>query len=184
MSCSAARSTRVSWTTRKSRFSPLVFTQLVNRVTSAAARRKRLTRTSLAPLSKEAGGWGACPNVFASKNDHDFRKMSAAVAIWQSEWQKSHAFGSPTFQVNHQYIREMARFGIIPENTRAEDINPYEADQRYWEIFHYKPKAYEDKISKTTQSGAEKFGARIRQVAVWPVVPARSAQSHSRLAPI
>ena len=73
--------------------------------------------------------------------------MLTAAANWQVEWQKSCSFGSPTFQVNHQYIREMARFGILPENAHAMDVDPYETDQRYWEMFHNKPKTYEDRIS-------------------------------------
>ncbi|MBN2314383.1 MAG: hypothetical protein JXM79_10665 [Sedimentisphaerales bacterium] len=109
------------------------------------ATRPEKSAVLLAPLSKDAGGWGTCPNVFASKNDPDYHKMSAAVAVWQSEWQKSHAFGSPTFQVNSQYIREMARFGILPKNTPAKDVNPYETDQLYWAMFHRTPKVSMDK---------------------------------------
>ena len=118
------------------------------------ATRPEKSAVLLAPLSREAGGWGACPNVFKSKDDPDYRRILTATINWQSEWKKSYVFGSPTFQVNHQYIREMARFGILPENARARDINPYETDQRYWEIFHYKPKTYEGRISRTTESSA------------------------------
>jgi hypothetical protein len=103
------------------------------------ATRPEKSAVLLAPLSKEAGGWEACPNVFTSKNDPDYRRISIALTNWQSAWQKSHAFGSPTFKVNHQYIREMARFGILPDDTRAEDINPYDADQHYWAMFHHTP---------------------------------------------
>jgi hypothetical protein len=101
----------------------------------------------LAPLAKEAGGWGACPDVFKSQDDPDYKIMSTAAANWQAEWQKSHAFGSPAFRVNHQYIREMARFGILPEDTRPENVDPYEIDQRYWKMFHYKPKMYGNRLA-------------------------------------
>jgi hypothetical protein len=74
--------------------------------------------------------------------------MLNAVTNWQAEWQKSHAFGSPTYQVNHQYIREMVRFGILPENTLAENVDPYETDKRYWDMFHYKPKTFENQMAK------------------------------------
>ncbi len=93
-----------------------------------------------APLAKEAGGWGLCPNVFGSKGDPGYRGMLRAVKNWQTEWQKTGAFGSPGFRVNHQYLREMKRFGILEENASAEKIDPYETDQRYWEMFHYSPK--------------------------------------------
>jgi hypothetical protein len=102
----------------------------------------------LAPLAKEAGGWEACPDIFKSKDDPDYKKILAGLKNWQAEWQKSHAFGSPTFQVNHQYIREMVRFGILPENTRAEDVDPYQTDRRYWDMFHYKPEMDENRMAK------------------------------------
>jgi hypothetical protein len=112
------------------------------------ATRPEKSAVLLAPLAKEAGGWEACPNVFESKDDPDYKIMLSAAANWQAEWQKSHAFGSPTFQVNHQYIREMVRFGILPENTLAQNVDPYETDRRYWEMFDYKPKTHENQMVK------------------------------------
>jgi hypothetical protein len=119
------------------------------------ATRPEKSSVLLAPLRKDAGGWGICPNVFKSKCDPDYKIMSTAATNWQAEWQKSCAFGSPTFQVNRQYIREMVRFGILPENTHAEDVCPYETDRRYWEMFDYKPQTCEDQISRTTEPSDE-----------------------------
>jgi hypothetical protein len=120
------------------------------------ATRPEKSAVLLAPLGKEAGGWGICPDVFKSKDDPDYKIMSGAATNWQVEWQKSFAFGSPTFQVNHQYIREMVRFGILPENTHAKDVDPYETDRRYWEAFHHKPETYDAQISSTTEPSDEK----------------------------
>jgi hypothetical protein len=113
------------------------------------ATRPEKSAVLLAPLAKEAGGWGACPDVFKSKDDPDYKIILTAAVKWQAEWQKSHAFGSPTFQVNRQYIREMVRFGILPEDTRPENVDPYQTDQRYWQMFHYKPKLYGNRTVKT-----------------------------------
>jgi len=33
----------------------------------------------------------------------------------------------------------MKWFGILEESESAENIDPYETDQRYWEMFHYNP---------------------------------------------
>jgi hypothetical protein len=112
------------------------------------ATRPEKSAVLLAPLAKEAGGWESCPDVFESKDDPDYKIMLTAASNWQTEWQKSHAFGSPTFQVNHQYIREMVRFGILPENTLAENVDPYETDRRYWEMFRYEPKTHENRMVK------------------------------------
>ena len=62
--------------------------------------------------------------------------MEHAALDWQTAWRKSRVFGSPNFQVNHQYLREMVRFGILPENTPLDQIDPYQTDQRYWQMFH------------------------------------------------
>lgn len=93
----------------------------------------------MAPLEKGAGGWGSCPNVFNSKDDEDYKIIEQAAKNWQKEWQKAGRFGSPTFQVNRQYIRELVRFGILPENISPDKINPYETDRLYWEMFIHDP---------------------------------------------
>ena len=103
----------------------------------------------LAPLAKEAGGWGTCPNVFTSKQDPDYQKMARATRNWQTQWQKARVFGSPDFQVNHQYLREMVRFGILPEGTPLDQIDPYRTDQRYWKMFHYRPQAAENLVTRS-----------------------------------
>ena len=113
------------------------------------ATRPEKSAVLLAPLAKDAGGWGACPDVFASQDDPDYKTMLTALTNWQAEWQKSCAFGSPAFQVNSQYIREMVRFGILPQDTRAEDVNPYEVDRRYWEMFRYEPEEHQTRIGET-----------------------------------
>jgi hypothetical protein len=101
----------------------------------------------MAPLAGEAGGWGVCPEVFASRDDPDFRVMAAAAVDWQQAWLKSGVFGSPTFQVNRQYLREMVRFGVLPENTPLETVDPYRTDQRYWELFHTPTVSPGDRLS-------------------------------------
>jgi len=43
------------------------------------------------------------------------------------------------------------RFGILPENTHAADVDPYETDQLYWKMFHYEPDTYETHVSRTPE---------------------------------
>ena len=73
------------------------------------------------------------------------QKMARAARNWQTQWQKSGVFGSPSFQVNHQYLREMVRFGVLPEGTPLDQIDPYETDQKYWRMFHHRP-SREDRL--------------------------------------
>jgi hypothetical protein len=49
----------------------------------------------------------------------------------------------------------MVRFGILPENTSAEDVDPYETDRRYWEMFHYHPEMPQTQISGITEPRGE-----------------------------
>jgi hypothetical protein len=42
----------------------------------------------------------------------------------------------------------MVRFGILQENTLAQNVDPYETDRRYWEMFDYKPKTHENQMVK------------------------------------
>jgi len=90
-----------------------------------------------APLAKDAGGWGICPDVFMSKDDKDYQILLDAACEWQKEWLKAKRFGTPQFQVNHQYIREMVRFGILDKDTPADKVDPYETDRRYWQLFNH-----------------------------------------------
>jgi hypothetical protein len=112
------------------------------------ATRPNQSAVLLAPLTKEAGGWGICPDVFKSKEDPDYQRMSRAASNWQAAWQTSRAFGSPGFQVNPQYIREMKRFGILPEDISADQVDPYATDQRYWAMFHYRPASHAGQMTR------------------------------------
>ncbi|MBN1124674.1 MAG: hypothetical protein JXA82_06685 [Sedimentisphaerales bacterium] len=107
------------------------------------ATRPEKSAVLMAPLKKDAGGWGACPDVFQSTDDPDYQTLALAVQNWQTEWLKAHRFGTPNFQVNRQYIREMVRFGILPEGTSPEQVDPYKADREYWRMFIYNPEKTE-----------------------------------------
>jgi cytochrome c553 len=103
------------------------------------ATRPKKSAVLMAPLAKAAGGWGICPDVFKSKDEADYKTMAQTVKNWQGEWLKSRSFGSPSFQVNSQYIREMVRFGVLPENTSPEAVDPYATDRKYWQTFAHEP---------------------------------------------
>jgi hypothetical protein len=101
----------------------------------------------MAPLPRAAGGWGVCGDVFKSRDDPDYKTMARAAKAWQAEWLKAGRFGSPSFRVNHQYVREMVRFGILPADITPDKVDPYETDRLYWKKFDYDPAAAEAKAS-------------------------------------
>ncbi|NOZ22016.1 MAG: hypothetical protein GXP25_13120 [Planctomycetes bacterium] len=99
----------------------------------------------LAPLAKEAGGLGICPGpVFKDKNDPDYRKMLAAIAIAKEYLDKTTLYHQPGFHPDEHYIREMKRYGILPKDLPPDaPIDVYATDQAYWRSFWYVPKATE-----------------------------------------
>jgi len=113
----------------------------------------------LAPLAKEAGGYGACREieregkrirvtekaavVFKSKDDPDFKTLLAAIQDAKALHDSDPRWDTPGWKAPPEYIREMKRHGILPESfDRDKDpLDPYEIDKRYWHVVtgHHPP---------------------------------------------
>jgi hypothetical protein len=86
----------------------------------------------LGPLAKEAGGWGSCGTaVFANREDPDCRAVLGAIERGKAVLDDSGIFGTPRFRPNPQYLREMARFGVLTEKPEAA-VDVFAIDQKYW----------------------------------------------------
>jgi len=49
-------------------------------------------------------------------------------------------FDMPGFRPNRHYIREMQRFGFLPQTLGADEpIDVYATDRAYWQSFWYNP---------------------------------------------
>jgi len=91
----------------------------------------------LAPLAKEAGGYGTCPDVFKNQADPDYQILLQSIQASKQGLEKITRFDMENFQPTEGYIREMKRYGIVPpEFEYGEPINVYETDRRYWESLH------------------------------------------------
>jgi mono/diheme cytochrome c family protein len=111
----------------------------------------------LGPLSRQAGGYGACRlvgehgkagqevEVFKDTQDPDYQTLLAMVRAGQENLDEIKRFDMPGFQPRAEYIREMKRFGILPESfdMAKENVDPYETDRRYWRSLWHKPSANE-----------------------------------------
>jgi len=102
----------------------------------------------LAPLSKEAGGWGLCKSansnepaaVFADKNDPDYKKLLEMCNAGKERLEQMKRFDMPDFKPRPEWTREMKRYGILPESTGTNDvINCYPVEKKYWESLWWKP---------------------------------------------
>ena len=95
----------------------------------------------LGPLPKSAGGWGTCGHAFEGTSDGDYQGLLAEIRDRKRQYDRPPRFGMEGFKANKQYIREMKRFGILPENfdLSRDPIDVFETDQRYWQLFWYRP---------------------------------------------
>ena len=99
----------------------------------------------LAPLSKEAGGWGLCHKpgdegpskaVFADKNDADYQRILAMIAAGTKYLGDIKRFDMPGYSPPAPYVREMKRYGVLEENAVNDGLlDPYALDEAYWRSF-------------------------------------------------
>ncbi|MCP4782568.1 MAG: hypothetical protein GY903_03470 [Fuerstiella sp.] len=105
----------------------------------------------LAPLARQAGGYGACreiksaekngdsitgkaASVFASKEDPDYQILLKAIRETKALHDSDPRWDTPGWKAPVEYIREMKRHGILPESfdQATQTLDPHETDQRYW----------------------------------------------------
>ena len=106
----------------------------------------------LAPLAKEAGGYGICRTpkspkeateikpVFASTADPDYQTILRAICDAKAYLDKIKRFDMPGFRPRKEWIREMQRYGILPKNLPDDaPIDPYQVERAYWRSFWWQP---------------------------------------------
>jgi len=106
----------------------------------------------LAPLANEAGGYGLCRKretngrfgesvtVFADTNDQDYQKILAMCRDGKHRLEEIKRFDMPGFRPTPGYVREMKRYGILPNNLPVDaPIDVYETDRAYWRSLWWQP---------------------------------------------
>ena len=100
----------------------------------------------LAPLSRDAGGFGFCTNkkdssaVFSSNDDADYKIILAAISDAAQRLDEIKRFDMPGFQPCADWVREMKRYGILPTYLPADaPIDYYAAERDYWKSLWYVP---------------------------------------------
>ena len=106
----------------------------------------------LAPLAKEAGGWGLCrekaaakkdsaPPIFSSTQDADYRKILGNVTQLHQQLQSNQRYDMPGFVPHPAYLSEMKRFGVLPEGYewKGPPEEMWRIDEAYWQSFWYQP---------------------------------------------
>jgi hypothetical protein len=118
----------------------------------------------LAPLARSAGGFGICKpsdaptategEVFKSKDDPAYQLLLAMCTAGKRRLDELTRFDQPGFRPRPEYIREMKRFGILPDSfdITKDPFDPYATDRKYWEsLWHRSPGNARDK--EKTASG-------------------------------
>ncbi len=94
----------------------------------------------LAPLAREAGGYGICGGIFASREDPDFQTLLVGIAEAKSHLESITRFNMPGFRPEPEYLREMRAYGILPPgHADQKPVDVYALDRQYWESFWHKP---------------------------------------------
>jgi hypothetical protein len=97
----------------------------------------------LAPLAKDAGGYGFCKvddaAVFADKQDPDYQKILAMCRQGKRNLEKIKRFDMPGFVPPAGYVREMKKYGILPADLPSDvAIDVYATDRKYWQSLWHK----------------------------------------------
>lgn len=102
----------------------------------------------LAPLAKDAGGWGLCrkpeggktSDVFSSTSDPGYQKLLALCMAGKNFLDQNTRFDMTDFKPRADWVREMKRYGMLPERfTPGEPIDVYAVEQKYWESLWQQP---------------------------------------------
>ncbi|MDA1273987.1 MAG: hypothetical protein O2960_08035 [Verrucomicrobia bacterium] len=135
----------------------------------------------LAPLAKEAGGWGLCQStperglqassasgsraaadiagtspisdvkrpegraaavsVFASTRDPGYQAILAMIVAGKEFLEReSTRFDMPQFKPRADWVREMKRYGVMPECVLPEDVTDvYTVERDYWKSLWHQP---------------------------------------------
>ncbi len=109
----------------------------------------------LAPLAREAGGWGTCKarhqkktqlraaaKLFEDTTHPDYQAILAYIEEGKRSLENNKRWDMPGFKPHPFYVREMKRYGILPETfslAKESNIDVFAIDRRYWESSWYYP---------------------------------------------
>jgi hypothetical protein len=95
----------------------------------------------LAPLARDAGGYGLCRGaVFSSAQDPDYQAILASIAEAGRYLERVKRFDMPGFIPRSDWVREMKRFGLLPVTHNPDvSVDYYAVERAYWKSLWYAP---------------------------------------------
>jgi hypothetical protein len=101
------------------------------------------------PLAGSAGGRATSTDptksstgnhyiVFEGKDDPDYRALVQDVKDYIASLEEQRWYGTPNWQPNRHYIREMKRYGVLPRefDPATRDVDAFELDRKYYDLFY------------------------------------------------
>jgi len=103
----------------------------------------------LAPLAKEAGGWGLCGGdrgpssaIFATTTDPGYQSILALINAGRDFLDRNKRFDMTGFVPRTDWFREMKRYGMMPQCLKPEEVRDvYTIEQDYWRSLWPQPAA-------------------------------------------
>jgi len=72
--------------------------------------------------------------IFAGADDLDYQKVLLAIREAQAKLDQIKRFDMPGFRPRTEYVEEMKRYGILPDDLAADaEIDVYATDRAYWQ---------------------------------------------------
>jgi len=74
------------------------------------------------------------PVIFEGTDDPDYEKILTHVRAAKAKLAEIKRFDMPGFKPNEHYVREMKRYGVLPQSfdLQKDRIDVYETDRKYW----------------------------------------------------
>jgi len=133
----------------------------------------------LAPLSRKAGGWGTCKArdkssaqaqaekaLFNNTHSADYQALLGMIDQARACLDKNKRWDMPGFKPHPYYVREMKRYGILPEtfDVDRDKYDAFEVDNRYWKSMWYYPKGDGPKLypNRTMKQMLAKPGRQVQ----------------------
>ncbi|MDP6634337.1 MAG: discoidin domain-containing protein [Phycisphaerae bacterium] len=123
-----------------------------------------------APLAEKAGGLEPpkktkdgkdiprCEKVFKDTNDPDYKALLGLIAAGKKNLNTIKRFDMPGFKPRPGYIREMKRYGALPNSYDREkdSIDTYAVDKKYFEsLWYYPPGTKAPKMFNNVKGGSD-----------------------------
>jgi len=99
----------------------------------------RKSNVLMTPLNKDAGGRADGTRhkiIFENTNDIDYQKILKAIKRGQKYlYEENPHYTFANFKIPYSYWKKMIEYGIIKEDEPIENLNPFELDEKYWQIY-------------------------------------------------